>query len=172
MAATNRMRSRLAVAPDLRPPMVAATRSPATMLVLCISLVMADAGSARSLQCSKADFEAVVDEAAASLRTLNQINRPRFQTRVRELANKRGWTHDQLMSNGAELVRDEKIEEFDQRSDRLLQRISNMGDAGRNAREPDCRLLDELRGHMRDLIEMQQAKWTYMLDKLAREQAK
>src|ERR1700730_8105308 len=46
-------------------------------------------------ECAKADFEAVVDDAAAALRDLNLKNKPNFQEKLRQLKDKRGWSHDQ-----------------------------------------------------------------------------
>jgi hypothetical protein len=122
--------------------------------------------------CQRSDFEAVVDEAAAALRTLNQANRPHYQAKLRQLAAKRGWTLDQLTREGVELVRDQTITDFDQRSSELLERISGTSGVDRDGKTPDCRVLAEIRGHLRTLIETQRAKWAYMLEKVERELAR
>ena len=41
-----------------------------------------------------------------------------------------------------------------------------MGQAGADAKTPDCALLLELRARMRVLVDTQNAKWTYMFKKL------
>ena len=122
--------------------------------------------------CAKADFEAVVDDAAAALRELNAKNKPEFQEQLRSLKDKRGWTHDQFLKEAAPLVRDDKIAVYDQRSDDLLKAISSMGEAGAGAKTPDCALLLELRARMKILVETQSAKWSYMFEKLTGELAK
>lgn len=126
----------------------------------------ANAGGA---SCSKADFEAVVEEAAGALRELNSKNKPAFQEKLRMLKDKRGWSHDQFMKEAAPFVRDEKTAVFDQSTDELLSAISTMGQEGASADTPDCALLLELRARMKTLVETQTTKWTYMFDKLETE---
>ncbi len=41
-----------------------------------------------------------------------------------------------------------------------------MGQAGADAKTPDCALLLELRARMKVLVDTQNAKWTYMFKKL------
>ena len=117
-------------------------------------------------ECAKADFEAVVDDAAAALRDLNLKNKPDFQEKLRQLKDKRGWSHDRFMTEAAPYVRDAKIAVFDQESEQLLNDISSLGQEGADAKTPDCALLHELRARMKVLVDTQQAKWTYMFEKL------
>jgi hypothetical protein len=123
-------------------------------------------GAAPPQECAKADFEAVVDEAAAALRDLNMKNKPAFQDKLRQLKDKRGWSHDQFLKEGTQFVRDENIEVFDQDSERLLSDISAQGQEGAEAKTPDCALLLELRARMNVLVETQTSKWSYMFEKL------
>ncbi len=116
--------------------------------------------------CAKADFEAVVDEAAGSLRDLNMQNKPAFQEKLRQLKDKRGWSHDEFLKEAAPFVRDDKIAVFDQESEQLLNDISTLGQEGADAATPDCALLVELRSRMKTLVDTQTAKWTYMFEKL------
>lgn len=122
--------------------------------------------------CAKAEFESAVDEAAMSLRDLNNRNRPEFQTRLRDLKEKRGWSDDQFLKEAAPFVQDDKIAVFDEESNKLLVSISTMGTEGASASVPDCAMLAELRGLMKVLIETQAEKWTYMFQKLDAELAK
>jgi hypothetical protein len=117
-------------------------------------------------ECQRADFEAVVDDAAAALRDLNMKNKPDFQEKLRQLKDKRGWSHDQFMTEAAPFVRDDKIAVFDQQSDQLLNDISSLGQEGADAKTPDCALLHELRARMQVLVDTQSAKWSYMFEKL------
>jgi len=129
--------------------------------------VRAGGGPAPSLDvCAKSDFEAVVDNAAAALRSLNMKNKPAFQEKLRALKEKRGWSHDVFLKEAAPFVRDEHIAVFDEQSERLLSDISTMGQAGADAKTPDCALLLDLRARMRVLVDTQKAKWTYMFKKL------
>lgn len=124
------------------------------------------------VSCARGDFEAVVDEAAESLRELNQTNKPTFQEKLRLLKDKRGWNHEQFLKAAAPFVQDDNIREYEQNSNRLLDRISAMGQEGSVAKAPDCKLLAELHGHMKALVEAQQAKWSYMFGKLDAELSK
>ena len=127
----------------------------------------AGGGVAHSLNvCTKADFEAVVDHAAAALRSLNMKNKPVFQEKLRTLKEKRGWSHDAFLKEAVPFVRDDRIAVFDQQSERLLSDISTMGQAGAQAKTLDCKLLLELRARMNVLVETQASKWTYMFEKL------
>lgn len=116
--------------------------------------------------CGKADFEAVVDDAAGALRDLNLQNKPAFQEKLRQLKDKRGWSHDAFLKEAAPYVRDEKIAVYDQESERLLADISTLGQEGADAPTPDCALLADLKSRMQTLVDTQTAKWSYMFQKL------
>jgi hypothetical protein len=128
--------------------------------------------SAVPATCAKAEFESAVDHAAESLRDLNNKNRPDFQAKLRQLKEKRGWNDNQFMKEAAPFVKDDKISEFDTKTNELLASISSMGQEGANASEPNCAVLAELRGLMQVLIETQGSKWSYMFQKLDTEIAK
>ncbi len=116
--------------------------------------------------CGKTDFEAVVDDAAGALRDLNMQNKPAFQEKLRQLKEKRGWSHDEFLKQAAPFVRDEKIAVYDQESERLLSDISTLGQEGADAPTPDCALLADLKARMQTLVDTQTAKWAYMFQKL------
>jgi hypothetical protein len=126
----------------------------------------APAAPAPSQQCTKEEFEDVVDDAAAALRDLNAKNRPGFQEKLRQLKEKRGWSHDEFLKEAAPFVRDDTIAVFDRNSDQLLTDISAQGQEGAEAKTPDCALLLELRSRMKVLVDTQSAKWDYMGKKL------
>jgi hypothetical protein len=88
------------------------------------------------------------------------------------LKEKRGWSNDQFMKEAAPFVKDDQITVFDDKSNELLASISSMGQEGANAKEPNCAVLQELRGLMGVLIETQGSKWAYMFKKLDDELAK
>ncbi len=119
--------------------------------------------------CEKMDFEAVVDQAAGVLRDLNAKNKPAFQEKLRTLKDKRGWSHEEFMKQGAPFVRDDKIAVFDQSTEELVLAISSMGQEGAAAKNPDCALLLELRARMTLLVDTQTSKWAYMFEKIETE---
>lgn len=137
--------------------------------LLLVGVSMAAGAVMAEDQCKKAEFEAVVDEAAAALRDLNLAKRPAFQDKLRQLKDKRGWTHDEFIEKAAPFVRDDEISVFDRKSEDLLRTISTMGQEGADAKRPDCALLLELRARMRVLVETQTEKWNYMFSKLETE---
>jgi hypothetical protein len=116
--------------------------------------------------CAKAEFEAVVDDAAAALRDLNNKHRPVFQEKLRQLKDKRGWTNDQFLKEAAPFVKDDQIDVYDATSNELLAKITEMGQEGSAATTPDCATLAELKDHMSELVGTQIRKWTYMFSKL------
>lgn len=128
--------------------------------------------SEQEAPCGKADFEAVVEEAASTLRDLNAKNRPAFQEKLRLLKEKRGWSHDQFMREAAPFVRDEKIAVFEQQTQELLDAIASMGQEGASAKKPDCALMLELRARMTALVTTQTGKWGYMFNKIETELAR
>jgi len=142
------------------------TRLGIAMLLALAGTAAAQAGAAGAQTCTKAEFEAVVDDAAAALRELNLKNKPAFQEKLRQLKDKRGWSHDQFLSAATPFVRDDKIAVFDQKSEQLLSDISSEGQEGADAPTPDCALLVDLRARMQVLVETQTAKWAYMFQKV------
>lgn len=122
--------------------------------------------------CEKEDFEAVVEAASASLRDLNNQNRPVFQEKLRELKEKRHWTNDEFIVQARPFVKDDKMDVYDKSANELLSAIASMGQEGAAAATPDCALLLELRARMKMLVDTQSAKWSYMFEKLDAELAK
>lgn len=143
-------------------------------VVACLLVVSGTAAlpAAAQQSCGKADFESVIDETAAVLRDLNQKNKPTFQERLRQLKDKRGWSHAQFLIEAAPLVEDAKITEYDEQSAELVDNINNIGSEGASAPKPDCTLLARVRADMATLVEAQTAKWAYMFGKIDGELAR
>lgn len=133
---------------------------------VCVTGVAGPPALAQLVACAKADFEAVVDDAAAALRDLNQKNKPDFQERLKALKDKRGWGHDQFIKEAAPFVKDDAIAGFETKSSALLDEISTLGQDGAAAATPDCGLLVELNARMKLLVDIQGQKWSYMFSKL------
>lgn len=137
---------------------------PASLVSLCMVIVSGGADA-----CEKSEFEAVVSEAANALRDLNQKHKPSYQARLKELKDKRGWSHDQFLKEAAPLVQDTKIAEYDERSAAFLEKIQTVGDEGSSTAKPQCAALTEVRAMMKSLVEAQTAKWSYMFGKIEQE---
>ena len=99
------------------------------------------------------------------------MNRPTFQEKLRQLRDKRHWSHDEFIQNAKPFVRDDKTVVYDTKTDELLSTIASMGQAGATADIPDCSRMLELRALMKLLVDTQSAKWTYMFQKLDAELA-
>ncbi len=141
----------------------------AALVALPCAVVRAQ--TAAPAACARADFENVVAAAAEALRVITQQNSPIFQSKLRSLKEKRGWSHDQFMTEGARYVRDDKITAFDNTSGDLLARINNAGgDTG--AAQSNCAQLQDLKANMAALVDIQTAKWTYMFANIDAELAR
>ena len=114
----------------------------------------------------------MVDEAAGALRKLNQLNTPPLPAKLRQLKEKRGWSHDQFLKEAAPLVRDDTITGFDQKSEEFLARITSGGQS--DASQSGARLRAAHRVARRHvvLVETQKAKWAYMFAKIDQELTK
>jgi hypothetical protein len=135
--------------------------------LLLLAGVCVSSGAAQAQNCARTDFEAVVDEASATLVDVTQKNTPEFQGKLRALKDKRGWSTEQLMKDGATFVRDDRIAAYDEKSEQLLIKINSQASDG-----ADCKALADLKAAMAALVETQTAKWAYMFDKIDKELAK
>ena len=122
--------------------------------------------------CAKADFEAVVTDAANALRDLNQKYKPPYQARLKDLKEKRGWSYDQFLKEAAPLVQDAKIAEYDERTAAFLEKIQTMGTEGANTAEPQCAALAEVQRVMKALVDVQKDKWAYLFGRIEQELAR
>lgn len=135
------------------------------LLAVTLGAQASQAGAA----CQRADFETAVGEAAEALRNLNQTNKPAFQGKLRQLKTKRGWTHDQFLAEAAPIVQDTRIAAYDEQAAGFLSKIERLGAEGTAAEAPDCARLEEVRQSMRSLVEVQNAKWAYMFERIGAE---
>jgi hypothetical protein len=117
--------------------------------------------------CTRDDFTAVVEQAAETLRAMTASNTPKFQDQLRALKDKRKWTHEQFLKEAAPFAQDERIVAFDEETNQLLNKIESLGEGG-SGKEPDCRLLEVLRGHMQALVKTTEQKWAYMFAKIGK----
>jgi hypothetical protein len=135
-----------------------------SLVVGAVLVASIDDGGAQT--CERRDFEAVVDEAAKTLRTITHENTPLFQRKLRELKDKRGWSHDQFLKEGTPFVRDDKIVEFDTKSTQYLTRLNMDASTGAETAKPDCALLARLKESLAALVATQNEKWRYMIGKV------
>jgi hypothetical protein len=144
-------------------------------VVVCLALVVTFATSATAAHadtCDRAEFEAAVTTASATLRDLTAEKKPAFQEKLRALMTKRGWTYDQFVKEAGPLVADDKVSAYDQASADLLSKINRMGETGSRDAAPDCTVLNDLRATMAALVATQTEKWAYLFTKLDAESAR
>lgn len=151
---------------------IVAARASAAALSVSFVLSIAAPSASQEAGCTRQAFESIVGQSAAALRDLSSKNRPLFQTKLRELKDKRGWTHDQLLKQGAPIVQDEQTDAYDKQSAALLADIERMGAEGSAAPTPNCAALAQLRDRMVSLVEAQKQKWAYLIEKVDRELAR
>ena len=118
--------------------------------------------------CSRAQFEAVVDEAGSALRQINGQNKPAFQARLRTLREKQQWSEAEFRANAVPFVQDAEITAFDDRIRNRLIEITTLGSDDETSGPPDCALLEKLRSALDDLVATLEAKWAHMFAKLDR----
>jgi hypothetical protein len=127
-----------------------------------LPLMLAPAGAA---ECRKEDFAAVVDQSGQVLRALTDENKSPFQEKLRLLQQKNGWTDQQFLTEARPYVVDDKIKALDEEANGLLTGIATLGDTS-GAKQPDCAVLDSLKGNLTKLVDVVKAKWRHMDDKL------
>jgi hypothetical protein len=137
--------------------------------ILVAALLFAGPAAAQDPACTREAFEEAVGLSAAALRDLTGQNRPIFQTRLRELKDKRGWDHNQFMREAAPIVQDARTDAYDRESAALLEEIQRMGAEGSAAATPDCEALAHLKSRMQALVDAQRGKWAYLIDKVEQE---
>lgn len=137
--------------------------------VLTLSLVLTFGGlassAAHAAACAKDDFAAVVDQSGQVLRALAAENKAPFQDKLRQLKQKNGWTDQQFLTEARPYVVDDRIKALDEEANGLLTGIATLGDTS-GAKQPDCTVLDSLKGNLAMLVDVVKAKWRYMDEKI------
>jgi hypothetical protein len=147
-----------------------------TRLALVLSLVAHLMGafslpaSAQSptMACSAADFSAAVDSAGASLRAFNSEAAPKLQSRIKAMADKKGWPDQDVEDKVFALLEDPKLSAFDKTANELLAKVDTLGSL-QPGQVPDCAKLDELKATGIELLAAMKAKSSYLIGRLDRE---
>jgi hypothetical protein len=132
--------------------------------MLAALLGCSSAAHAAEPGCPKAEFEAVVAEAASRLRELALANRPVVDARLRELKSKRGWNDGAFLAAAGPLVNDARTAELDRASQELLAHMRAA--SGEEATAADCALLASLRDKLASVVAMQTEKWAHIRDNI------
>lgn len=138
------------------------------LLIALIAAPAALSAPAFAKECTRADFEAVVDQAGSTLRRINGQKKPLFQAKLRALREKRNWNDAQFRKMAVPFVQDAKIAAYDDQIRQRLFDITNLGTSGEDesAAGPDCALLEQLRSALNELVKTLEAKWAHMFAKI------
>ena len=115
--------------------------------------------------CSNEQVSAVIDDTGARLRQLNADSQPRLRARLRELAQKRGWTDAELQTQGLTVLQDERTTVLDGQAGQLLMRLDQLGDEGR-AQGSACKRLEDARIAAAQLVEVTNERSTHVLARI------
>ena len=115
--------------------------------------------------CSSDDVAAIVDDTGAKLRQHNSESQPRLRAKLRELAQKRGWTSAEVESKGLAVLQDDQTVTLDGQAGQLLMRLDQLGDASK-AQGPTCQRLEEARVAAAQLVEVTRERSTHVLARL------
>jgi hypothetical protein len=116
--------------------------------------------------CTKADIAAVIDATGAELRKLNAAHQPALQSKLRRLAEKRGWAEAEFESKAAELLQDEETRRLDEQATELLGDLDILGDESGNDQRSCSERLQKLKTISAQLVEVSMAKAAHVSARL------
>jgi hypothetical protein len=120
--------------------------------------------------CKAADFSAAVDSAGANLRAFNSEAAPKLQSRIKAMADKKGWPDQDVEDKVFALLEDPKLAAFDTTANELLAKVDTLGSL-QPGQAPDCAKLDELKATGIELLATMKAKSNYLIGRLDKELA-
>lgn len=113
---------------------------------------------ASAQSCTKSDIAAVIDTTAAALRKLNARHQPELQAKVRQLADRHGWSEAERDAKAAELLRDDETQALDEQASKLLMELDVIGDEADIDPSTCLARLEKLKTKSAQLIEITTAK--------------
>ncbi|MEO1264918.1 MAG: hypothetical protein AAFV26_04335 [Pseudomonadota bacterium] len=134
--------------------------------VLAFGIAVFSTSGVKAKSCSRAEFEAVVDQAGDTLAALNQQNRPLMQRKLRDLKRANSWSQSEFQTKALPLVNDETTLGYDRTIRAAFTSINNLGSAGGEAAKPDCSTLKELQATFKQLVQAVEAKWAHLFGQL------
>ncbi len=126
------------------------------------------AQSPAATTCPAADFSAAVDSAGANLRAFNAEAAPKLQSRIKAIADKKGWPDQDVEDKVFALLEDPKLSAFDTAANELLAKVDTLGSL-QPGQVPDCAKLDELKATGIELLATMKAKSSYLIGRLDKE---
>jgi hypothetical protein len=120
-------------------------------------LLLSGAGAVAAQTCTAADVAAVVEAAGAQLRKISAESQPRLQARLRQLAQRKGWSDIEAELKGYELLADAETRALDEQASQLLVSFDRLGNA-----QPTCAVVAELKTTAAQLVEVTSAKSAHL----------
>jgi hypothetical protein len=120
---------------------------------------------AHAQACTAQGLAAAVDRAGENLRTLSSELAPRLQSRIRQLAEKRGWNSAEAEEKAYALIQDGRLRTLDSATADLVQKIDQLGALPGNA-QPTCETLTELEATSLELQATVRARNLHVMQRL------
>ena len=134
-------------------------------LALAVCAALLAMSPARAATCPPDQFAAAVDQSGASLRSFNGEAQPKLNERIKALKAKKGWPDEGYEEKAYDYLQDQRIAEFDTRSNDLLSKIDMLGQQGEKG-GAECPSLDELKAAGGELLGVMKAKSAYMIERI------
>jgi hypothetical protein len=131
-------------------------------------LVVLAPHSGHAQSCVAGDFSAAVDGAGAKLRAFNLETAPKLQSRIKALADRKGWSDQDVEEKTFTFLADPRLESFDKTANDLLARVDTLGRL-EPGQTPDCAKLDELKSSGIELLAVMKAKSSYLIGRIDKE---
>ncbi len=115
--------------------------------------------------CAAEQFSHEVDRAGEALRGFNAEMAPKLQNRIRDLKLAKDWKEAEFQNRAQEYLFDKQIAEYDNRANKLLNRLDELGSTGELG-GADCTKLKELKTTGNALLDVMRQKSAYTLAKI------
>src|SRR5262245_47167146 len=102
-----------------------------TRLRLVVTTMLAFAAlasPAAAQECKQEDVSTVIDSTGGRLREINSQWQPRLRAKLRELAQKNGWSEAEVETKGRAVIEDDETRSMDERAAALLADLDRLGD--------------------------------------------
>lgn len=137
-----------------------------------LGLLIAFSHTTPALACSNQALAAVIDQTGEQLRIHNLQSKPQIDTKIRTLAQKRGWSEAETEPRITELLHDRAGLAADEKAAELLMRLDRLGDSDQDQKPASlCARLKDAERTAQSLLVASHTRTKQMLAKLDSELA-
>lgn len=140
-------------------------RASRTMIVTAGLAWLLGFGTAHAQDCKPDDVFAVIDGTGQRLREINADAQPRIRAKLRELAQRNGWSDAETEEKGRATFEDEETRNLDGRAADLLAELDRLGDTD-SAGPPVCERIEAARTKSAQLIEVSRQRSAHALARI------